>query len=158
ASRFWAVLIGIDAYETSPLRGCVSDVLMMENYFVSDLGVPKERIQRLLGSTEHRTFKNSSVPTRANIIETLLNLVHDPKIEMGDNIIIYFLGHGSCYSPSDFDHTAEIGSIEALCPMDREDLDADGAPIADISDREINSILKEVSRNKGNHITFILDC
>ncbi|KAK0205939.1 hypothetical protein DFS33DRAFT_1452154 [Desarmillaria ectypa] len=112
----------------------------------------------LLGSVEYGSVYDFSVPSHTNIVSSFLGPARDPTIEMGDNIVIYFSGHGSCYSPSDLDHTAEIGSIEALCPMDREDLDADGVPIADISDREINSILKEVSRNKGNHITFILDC
>ncbi|PBK64094.1 hypothetical protein ARMSODRAFT_962578 [Armillaria solidipes] len=158
ASRFWAVLIGIDAYKTSPLRGCVSDALTMESYLVKDLGVPKGRIQRLLGPTEHRSLNDFSVPSRVNIVSSLHSLVHNPEIEMGDNIIIYFSGHGSCYSPSDLDHNAGAGSIEALCPMDREDLDADDVLIPDISDREINCILKEISRTKGNHITFILDC
>ncbi len=37
-SRFWAVLIGIDAYECNPLRGCVRDALMMERYLTEDLG------------------------------------------------------------------------------------------------------------------------
>ncbi|KAK0193115.1 caspase domain-containing protein [Armillaria mellea] len=158
ASRFWAVLIGIDAYKISPLRGCVSDALTMESYLVKDLGVPKERIQRLLGPTEHRSLNDSTVPSRANIISSLHSLVDNPQIECGDNIIIYFSGHGSCYSPSDLDHGAGMGSIEALCPIDREDLDADDVLIPDISDREINCILKEISRTKGNHITFILDC
>ncbi|KAK0443864.1 hypothetical protein EV421DRAFT_2035292 [Armillaria borealis] len=126
ASRFWAVLIGIDGHKTSPLRGCVSDALTMESYL--------------------------------NIVSSLLSLVHNSQIELGDNIIIYFSGHGSCYSPSNLDHNAGMGSIEALCPIDREDLDASGVPIPDISDREINCILKEISRSKGHHITFILDC
>ncbi len=40
-SRFWAVLIGIDAYECNPLRSCVRDALMMERYLTEDLGVLK---------------------------------------------------------------------------------------------------------------------
>ncbi len=152
------MLIGIDAYKIYPLRGCVSDALAMENYLINDLGVPKERIRCLFGSTEHRTLENSSVPSRENIIESLVSLVHNPEIERGDNIIIYFSGHGSSYSLSDLDPNAGMGTIEALCPMDREDVGVSGVPVPDISDREINCILKEISRGKGNHITVILDC
>ncbi|PBK90972.1 hypothetical protein ARMGADRAFT_872604, partial [Armillaria gallica] len=158
ASRFWAVLIGIDAYKTYPLCGCVSDALTMENYLINDLGVPKERIQRLLGPTEHGSLNNFSVPSRTNIVSSLLNIVQNPEIEVGDNVIIYFSGHGTSYSPSDVGFDAETGSIEALCPIDRGDLDANDIPIPDISDREINAILTEISRSKGHHITFILDC
>ncbi len=124
----------------------------MENYLINDLAVPKERIRRLFGSTEHRTLENSSIPSRANIIESLVSLVHNPEIDRGDNIIIYFSGHGSSY-PS-----ARMGTIKALCPMDREDVGASGVPVPDISSREINCILKEISRAKGHHITVILDC
>ncbi|KAK0437256.1 uncharacterized protein EV420DRAFT_1652151 [Desarmillaria tabescens] len=30
-SQFWAVLIGINAYKSNPLQGCVSDALLMKN-------------------------------------------------------------------------------------------------------------------------------
>ncbi|PBK65238.1 hypothetical protein ARMSODRAFT_1022365 [Armillaria solidipes] len=46
-SRFWAVVIGIDAYKFSPLHGCMSDALFMEKCLTKDLGVLKGRIQRL---------------------------------------------------------------------------------------------------------------
>ncbi|KAK0435899.1 hypothetical protein EV421DRAFT_2022340 [Armillaria borealis] len=67
ASRFWAVLIGIDAYEGSPLHGCVSDASLIKKFLVDDLGVPKERIQCLLGSHD-LTPDDPSTPSRANII------------------------------------------------------------------------------------------
>ncbi|PBK90979.1 hypothetical protein ARMGADRAFT_1110930 [Armillaria gallica] len=51
-------------------------------------------------------------------------------------------------STSDLDHNVGAGSFEALCPINCEDLDTCGVPIPDISDREINCILKEISRSK----------
>ncbi|PBK65058.1 hypothetical protein ARMSODRAFT_443062 [Armillaria solidipes] len=154
-SRFWAVLIGIDAYECNPLRGCVRDALMMERYLTEDLCVPKHRIQRLLGSKEHASSDNYHLPTRVNIIQTLVGLITNSEIQNGDNIIIYFSGHGSGYSTAGY--CANAGdSIEALCPIDRTE--SNGSHIPDISDREINTILQCISREKGRHITFILDC
>ncbi len=41
--------------------------------------------------------------------------------------------------------------------MDRTATGTDSS-VPDISDREINTILTEISRTKGSHITFILDC
>ncbi|PBK72064.1 hypothetical protein ARMSODRAFT_741401 [Armillaria solidipes] len=38
ASRFWSVLIGIDAYERNPLRGCVQDALLIRSFLIDDLG------------------------------------------------------------------------------------------------------------------------
>ncbi|PBK65124.1 hypothetical protein ARMSODRAFT_858956, partial [Armillaria solidipes] len=150
-----AVLIGINAYppssDCSPLYGCVNDVKKMEEFLTKDLGVPERHIQCLLTVTS---------PIRKNIIDTLLGLSTDSQILHGDNIIIYFSGHGSGYDLSDFDKSGDIsaeGFIEALCPVDRTSSDTD-VSIPDISDREINTILAEISRKKGNHITFILDC
>ncbi len=57
--------------------------------------------------------------------------------------------------------------IEALCPIDRDTIRVsnDGKPVLDddkyvpdISDREFNTILTQISRVKGDCITVILDC
>ncbi|KAK0186894.1 peptidase C14, caspase domain-containing protein, partial [Armillaria mellea] len=150
-----AVLIGIDAYESNPLRGCVRDTLMVERYLTEDLSVPKHRIQRLLGSNEHTSLDSYHIPTRVNIIQTLLGLINNAEIQKGDNIIIYFSGHGSRYSTAGYCANTN-DSIESLCPIDRTE--SNGSHIPDISDREINKVLQNISRAKGHHVTFILDC
>ncbi|KAK0191755.1 caspase domain-containing protein [Armillaria mellea] len=163
ASRFWAVLIGIDAYESRPLNGCVSDASLMKNFLINDLGLPKERIQCLLGS--HNLISDGPLtPSRANIVNTLHSLIHNDEIQLGDNIVIYYAGHGSSYCYSErFDteesgHSTDFSSIEALCPVDRDSIDTNGLPIPDISDRELNALFTEISRVKGHNITFIVDC
>ncbi|PBK84490.1 hypothetical protein ARMGADRAFT_974215, partial [Armillaria gallica] len=125
----------------------------MEEFLTKYLGVPEGHIQCLLTVT---------TPTRKKIIDTLLGLSTSPQIQHGDNIIIYFAGHGSSYDledsgPFEADDISAVGFIQALCPVDRT---ASGIDISihDISDREINTILAEISRVKGNHITLILDC
>ncbi|KAK0215154.1 caspase domain-containing protein [Armillaria fumosa] len=164
-SRFWAVLIGIDAYQSSPLRGCVSDAILMEKYLKEEIGVPGERIQLLLGSQD-TSSEDPSFPSHTNIVETLLSLVNNPQIEVGDNIVIYFSGHGTSYSPIEYypgdtaDNRSLGGvdqSIEAICPIDRDTIDDSGLRVPDISDREINSIFQQISRSKGHRITFFLD-
>ncbi|KAK0470400.1 peptidase C14, caspase domain-containing protein, partial [Desarmillaria tabescens] len=137
------------------LNGCISDALLMEKYLTKDLGVPKEHIEVLIGPKEHASTRDQKYPTYANIISALLGLINDSEIAYGDNIVIYFAGHGSYYPPE------EDGDeyIEALCPIDRDILDANGAnPVPDISDREFNTILRLISQAKGPHITVILDC
>ncbi|KAK0443308.1 caspase domain-containing protein, partial [Armillaria borealis] len=154
ADRFWVVLIGIDGYSSSPLRGCVADVEKMKDFLTVDLGVQEDHI-RCLVSTQP-----SASPTRTNIIEALLSLSVDPRILHGDNIIIYFSGHGSSYFCADY-YTNEIestGCIEAICPVDRAPRNSFRGSIPDISDRELNTILAEIFRTKGHHITCILDC
>ncbi|PBK90845.1 hypothetical protein ARMGADRAFT_882550, partial [Armillaria gallica] len=172
-SRIWAVLFGIDGYSTYPLRGCVADALAVKEYLLEDLLVPKERIQSLLGPKNHHNTSStdvSSIPSRTNILSLLLSLITNPNIEHGDPIVIFFAGHGSRYPLSDrdddneidFDEELEDGRshefVEAFCPIDRDTNDSGGIPIPDISDRELNIILSQISRTKGHRITVILDC
>ncbi|PBK90842.1 hypothetical protein ARMGADRAFT_882477, partial [Armillaria gallica] len=166
----WAVLIGIDAYPTYPLRGCVANAIAIKQYLVEDLLVSKERIQILLGPTSHGDMSTdtSSVPSRANILSALLSLITNPNIEHGDPIIIFFAGHGSRYPLSDHDEDDADSDddndkrskkfVEAFCPMDRNTFGSGGALVPDITDWELNTILSQISRTKGHRITFILDC
>ncbi|SJK99540.1 uncharacterized protein ARMOST_02845 [Armillaria ostoyae] len=155
-SRFYAVLIGIDEYASYPLHGCVSDVRLIEKYLTEDLGVPRNRIQLLLGSKEHTSPADPMNPSRAHIIGALLNIINNPEILYGDNIIIFYSGHGSCYP---FEGKGDaIEHIEALCPIDRDTIGGDGKRVPDISDREFNAILTRISQVKGHCITVILDC
>ncbi|KAK0474336.1 hypothetical protein EDD18DRAFT_1049388, partial [Armillaria luteobubalina] len=149
----WAVLIGIDDYESSPLRGAVSDALLMKDYLQRELRMPDTRIECLLSSG----FRDAIFPSRRTIIRKLLSLATDTQIERGDNIIIFFSGHGTSYYYPENPHPFAF-PIEALCPADRGKHDDLGAPIPDISDREINGILHRIARNKGHKITVILDC
>ncbi|KAK0441722.1 uncharacterized protein EV420DRAFT_1218182, partial [Desarmillaria tabescens] len=171
-SRFWAFLVGIDGYSSNPLRGCVADALAIKQYLVEDLLVPRERIQSLLGPTDqgHGTAADpSSIPSRKNILSVLRSLITNPDIKHGDPIIIFFAGHGSRYPLSDNDDDPDFFDddpddehcrkfVEVLCPMDRNALDSSGAFVHDITDREINTLLSQISRTKGHRITFILDC
>ncbi|KAK0205481.1 hypothetical protein DFS33DRAFT_1328668, partial [Desarmillaria ectypa] len=111
--------------------------------------------------------KVSSIPSRANILSLLLSLITNPNIEHGDPIIIFFAGHGSRYPLSDDDDNPDTDGehddersrkfVEALCPMDRNTRDSGGVLIPDITDRELNTILSQISRSKGHRIQFILD-
>ncbi|SJL17890.1 uncharacterized protein ARMOST_21457 [Armillaria ostoyae] len=168
ASRFWAVVIRIDqCHGITPLKGCVRDTTSFQQY-LTDCGVPKERIQLILDVPESPNGRKTTIyPSRAHITTTLLSLIHNPEIKKGDNIIIYYVGHGSSYQCSDYhdvkhpnyeEEFPSTGYIEALCPIDRDTCDADGNIVPDISNREFNTILTLISQAKGHHITVILDC
>ncbi|KAK0239084.1 caspase domain-containing protein [Armillaria nabsnona] len=161
-SRFWPILIGIDDYESNPLNGCVEDAKAMEKYLLDNLHVPKKHIQLLLGPKEDASSHDTIYPSRDNIIGALFSIIANSQIVYGDNIIIYFSGHGSYYFPSEDDDKALLdligpGAIEAICPIDRDKHDDNKVPIPDISNRELNSILSLIAREKGNHITAIFD-
>ncbi len=119
----------------------------MERFLIEDLGIPKRRIQSLLGSKMQVAPIDPSIPTCANIIQTLTSLIDNPEIEHGDNIVIYFSGHGSVYSCKEYCGKG-AGTVEVLCPIDRTE--EDDSPIPDISDREINIILRQIAHAKGH--------
>ncbi len=123
------MLIGIDGYPYYPLHGCVSDAKLMERYLIDDLGVPSNRIQLLLGTSGVEVNPDLGIisPTRANIIRTLYSLIDNCNIKRGDNIVVYFAGHGARYAAREYYRSrippdaslASIRPMEALCPMDR---------------------------------------
>ncbi len=126
----------------------------MEKYLTTYLGVPRDRIQLLLGSKDHASASDPMYPSRARIVSVLTGLITEDKIKHGDNIIIYYAGHGASY----YNEEEGLGFVEALCPIDRDVLGANGSPVSDISDREINGILTEIRHAKGYRTTVILDC
>ncbi len=134
----------------------------MKDFLIDKLEVPEYRIQCLLGSQS--PSGDSLTPSRANIVNVLYSLIDNTEIAPGDNIIIYYAGHGSSYQCSSHFSTPDSKCrtsacpIEALCPIDRDTKDAGGKWIPDISDRELNAIFTEISRTKGHKITFIADC
>ncbi|KAK0207442.1 hypothetical protein IW262DRAFT_1498642 [Armillaria fumosa] len=142
ASRFWAVLIGINEYPSYPLRGCACPVIVF-----SSLLDPRSTCLLKIQLTP--PVPTSSVP--------FSGLITNPEIAYGDNIIIYYSGHGSYYQYNTGEDD-EPECIETLCPIDRDTLGEDGKPVPDISDREFNVILSLISQAKGHHITVILDC
>ncbi|PBK84347.1 hypothetical protein ARMGADRAFT_1088385 [Armillaria gallica] len=96
-------------------------------------------------------------------------------------IIIYFTGHGTTYKCVEHPQykvgtAAALGNVDALCPVDHgpeptsraktPDTNVDDAKssissnpqVPDICDREINAILTEIARTKGDHVTLIVDC
>ncbi|KAK0435907.1 hypothetical protein EV421DRAFT_1834180 [Armillaria borealis] len=129
------------------------------------IGMQEHRIQCLLGS-RNPSRSDPLTPSRTNIVHILHSLIDNPDIERGDNIIIYYAGHGSSYHCSDHFSTAlgfkcrnsDVCPIEALCPIDRDTIDVEGRPVPDISDRELNTFFTEISRTKGHKITFFADC
>ncbi|KAK0185057.1 hypothetical protein F5146DRAFT_213935, partial [Armillaria mellea] len=127
------------------------------------MGVPEDHVKLLL-SRQPSNAPSILLPIRANIIEALLALSTNPRIHYGDNIVIYYAGHGAVYHCKNhpaFASLGKTGTIEALCSMDRNTTktnDGNRKPIPDISDRELYTILDEIRRTKGHHITVILDC
>ncbi|KAK0476218.1 hypothetical protein EDD18DRAFT_1058261, partial [Armillaria luteobubalina] len=144
------------------LRGCVSDVEKMKGFLTANLEVPEDHIHSLISTQPSGRSINITSDLPGRLVDTYTCYFGlDPWILHGDNIIVYFLGHGSSYFCADYytDEIENAGCIEAICPVDRAPRSHSfRGSIPDISDREFNTILVEISRTKGHHITCTLDC
>jgi uncharacterized caspase-like protein len=137
----WALLIGIDDYKAdhiSDLRGCVNDVMLMREILVGKFDVPPDNI---------RVLSNRQA-TRAGIIDAIrTHLIN--KAKTNDIIILHFSGHGSQMGDASGDEID--GRDETLVPHDSRTVG-----VYDISDDEINGLLKQLTE-KTKNVTFIFD-
>jgi len=135
-TRFWALIIGNDNYPSvagvPALGGCINDAHLVKHYLKNYLQVPEDHIVLLENACHNE------------MINALYNLRDNKAISSGDNILIHYSGYGSLYKSGSI-------QLQAICPIDR---DSNG----DISERELDTILSELSAEKGQKITFISDC
>lgn len=121
------LLVGINTYPTSPLRGCVNDVIRMSEVLTKLYNVKEEDIRMLVDSRA----------TKGAIIERLNWLVEGVK--SGDRIYFHFSGHGS--QVADRNDCAEVDQLaEIICPYD-----FDWDPNCYITDHEFYNIFKNIT-------------
>lgn len=136
-----AVFVGINYPGTDhALRGCVNDVLMMEDLLTNHFGFTDSRNKRTLVD---------SAATTQNILMSLEWLVADTK--PGDVLFFHYSGHGSqIYNQNPLQDSERNGFDEMLCPID---LDWDTKLIRD---DDLKRIFDKVP--EGVNLTVILDC
>ena len=137
-----ALLVGINDYPNpnNNLRGCVNDIVDMENFITSKNKVyQKENI---------RTLTDSSA-TKKNILSALNWLLLGASA--GDQILFQYSGHGA-QIPSKSHAIEKDGLDEIICPYDFRGEDA--AETA-ISDKEFAKIFAKIP--KGVHFVWISD-
>ncbi|KJA15521.1 hypothetical protein HYPSUDRAFT_48284 [Hypholoma sublateritium FD-334 SS-4] len=161
----FALIIGINKYSFSPLRGAVPDADAISNFLTMQLGVPHENITNL----------RDKEATRARIISELEKLAKRKDIPRNAAILIYYAGHGSTMAiPRVWPgyQTAD-GEIEGICPVDiqtrvepTDNLSVgstrgykiESGLIPMIPDRVLNCLIHEISEAHGNNIVTIFDC
>jgi hypothetical protein len=137
-----ALLVGINAYPnpSNHLRGCINDIVDMENFITSKNKVyQKENI---------RTLTDSSA-TKKNILSALNWLLLGASA--GDQILFQYSGHGA-QIPSKSHAIEKDGLDEIICPYDFRGEDA--AETA-ISDKEFAKIFAKIPQ--GVHFVWISD-
>lgn len=99
-----ALIVGINAYPSAPLRGCVNDATMISEMLTRQFGFK---------TTEKRMLTDESATT-ANIMERLNWLVSGAK--PGDFLFFHYSGHGSQMIDSKYDSDEEPDGLdEILC-------------------------------------------
>ena len=124
-----AFLVGINKYQGSPLRGCVNDVIVVQQILVSQFGFKQENIKIM---TDYEA-------TRANIVAGLKWLT--TGVGSGDSIVFHYSGHGSQVMVDDRTSTNEVdGRDEILCPIN---LDWNNP----LRDHEVGAFFKRVPKD-----------
>src|SRR5215813_13806559 len=117
APKKFALVVGIDKYEISPLLGCVKDAERFRDALVNYGGFRREDIEML--TDKAATYKA--------ILGALAERVE--KAQRGDLFVFYFSGHGTLFpdeESADLDEKTEIeppnlipGKYDgAICPID----------------------------------------
>jgi hypothetical protein len=131
------VLVGINNYANSPLRGCVNDADDVKNYLALQQGILDSEIVSLL---DHDATKHA-------IIDALQQMIAGN--EPGENMLFHFSGHGTQIVSGST--TEPDGLDEVLCPVDFDW----NKPHTAISDDELGRILKSLP--SGSTLTVVLD-
>ncbi len=137
-----ALLVGINAYPnpSNNLRGCINDIVDMENFIVSKNKIyPKENIRTL---TDSRATKKA--------ILTALNWLL-LGASAGDQILFQYSGHGA-QIPSHSPAIEKDGLDEIICPYDFR---GEAATETAISDKEFAKIFAKIPQ--GVHFVWISD-
>lgn len=136
-----ALLIGIN-YPGTPnaLRGCVNDVVLMNDLLTNKFGFTNPKEKRML---------TDQSATTQNILERLEWLVDDAQ--PGDVLYFHYSGHGSQMIDTDYDLEEEPDGLdEIICPIDLNWRDKV------VKDDDFKRIFSKVP--DGVNLTVVLDC
>lgn len=137
-----ALLVGINTYlnPSNNLRGCINDIVDMENFIASKNKVyPKENIRTL----------TDSKATKKGILSALNWLILGASA--GDQILFQYSGHGA-QIPSRNPAIEKDGLDEIICPYD---FNGEDAAETAISDKEFAKIFAKIPQ--GVHFVWISD-
>ena len=151
--RYYAILIGIDAYPTKPLTSCVRDVQMIKGYLQDN---PKSMdIRALTGSksldSEIVTPREDPEywPTYRNVTSAFKTITS--QAQPGDFVYIHYSGHGTRLKPClDFSNWS-TGDLALVL------LKGDQSPEEYLRGPRLAGLLKGMV-DKRLKVTLVLDC
>lgn len=132
-----ALLVGINTYTRAPLRGCVNDILAVEDVLRNTYG---------FNDITMLADNNATTDAIRKCLDDLVTGCHP-----GDVVYFHYSGHGSQVYDSKYDNDVEVDGLdEIICPVDLNWQDKM------ITDDELKSIFDKVP--SGVNLTVTLDC
>ena len=158
-----AILIGIDFYFPNSLPdgssygnlgGCVNDIIRVENFLTERLGMKSDNIIKLTTSNpdefDEKPIESSEKwPTYDNMVKAFKHVTESAN--SGDQVCIYYSGHGGRAKTSYPQIKGKDGIDEGLVPTDIGNLESNY-----LRDIEIAHLLKKMV-DKGLIVTMFLD-
>jgi hypothetical protein len=160
APNLYALLVGINCYLPNKLpdgtfylslKGCVQDILKVEQYLLQELNLSGARLIKLTATVDATTQVSEPPeqwPTYRNIVAAFARLTE--MAQPGDQIYIHYSGHGG-RAPTLPQHRHLKSIDETLVPMDIGNSDAQY-----LRDIELAYLLKTMV-DKGLLVTIVLD-
>ena len=175
--RLFALFVGINDYASSPLDGCINDVILISNYFRRLCQAPPNTIQPefkfllaptiedqpLLEENQLEAEVHFELPTRKNFIHSFVEHFGKADAKRGDICLLYYSGHGSFMkAPDIYSEVEPTGILQTLCLLDSRQ---DG--VHDLLDKELGYLIAKVLEDKGPkpgmnipgvHFLSLMDC
>jgi uncharacterized caspase-like protein len=130
-----ALLVGINDYQSAPLRGCVNDVLAMREVLIQSYGLNEHDLRVL----------QDGAATKAAIVEGLRWLAEpDPQ---STTRLFHFSGHGTFVADQNGDEPD--GRDECICPVDYE-------TTGPMNDDTLRDLYRGCSPD--THLLLMMDC
>jgi Caspase domain len=161
-SKAHALLIGIDCYLPNrlpsggnypSLGGCVSDINRIEDFLIKELALPSVNISKLTSTISDDTGRPKEAknewPTYKNIVLGFKQIME--RAQQGDQILVYYSGHGGRAKTAYPMLKGKEGIDEALVPIDIGNSEA-----RYLRDLELAHLLNEMAK-KEILVTIVLD-
>jgi len=163
AKTIHALLIGINAYPSGALQGCVNDALAVGTFFRDTCTQTGYRwrplyllapAQQDLSDIEAAGVKSWDTPTRSGIIDAFDHF-NETEVQSEDICLIYFSGHGSQEpAAAEFHHLKADGNAETLVCLDSRQPGG-----RDLVDKDIAWLLWRITREHPTaHVLVVMDC
>lgn len=159
-ASYHVLLIGVDDYQTRPLRGCVNDIDAVQAVLLGPrLGVPDSQIRRLVARSPgdpglpglpHAAVAEAPA-TLANLRAALAELASE-RVARRDRVFIYYAGHGARVAVR-----ASNGRRfhrEAMVMADHDPATPDSGMLYDF---ELNQALRKIAERTSS-VALVLDC